>query len=78
MSIMTESTMTGKQFWRQRNWNLACSHADLFAAIAPISGGNPSETQLHNLIGEGFRPGHSIIRDSVTSPSGQIPSDPTN
>lgn len=64
--------MTGNSFGGGATWNFACLHPDLLAAISPISGGNPSKTQLQNLVGAVSVWSFHNKNDSTTSSSGQI------
>lgn len=64
--------MTGCSFGGSATWSLAGNNPDLFAAISPISGGNPSKTQLQNMVGNVAVWSFHNKSDSTTSASGQI------
>lgn len=64
--------MTGCGFGGDATWNLAGNNPDLFIAIAPISGGNPSQTQLQNMAGKVAVWSFHNTNDNVTSPTRQI------
>lgn len=59
--------ITGTSFGGGASWDFACTHPELFAAIAPISGGGSGAAKIQNMVGHCAAWAFHNRNDTVTS-----------